>query len=45
MNARSSHPAGHRSTAPGLLRDDTIGVGSAVALGPACCCPAHPVVP
>ena len=44
MNARSPHPASRRSTAPGLLHDDTIGVGSAVALGPACCCPAHPVV-
>ena len=44
MNARSLHPAGQGSTAPGLLHDDTIGVGSAVVLGPACCCPANPVV-
>ena len=44
MNTRSPHPAGQRSTAPSLLHDDTIGAGSAVALGPACCCPANPVV-
>jgi hypothetical protein len=44
MNARTPNPAGQRSTAPGLLHDDTIGADSAVALGPACCCPAHPVV-
>ena len=44
MNARSLHPAGQGSTAPGLLHDDTIGAGSAVVLGPACCCPANPVV-
>jgi hypothetical protein len=44
MNAKSPHPAGRRSIAPGLLHDDTIGAGSAAALGPACCCPAHPVV-
>ncbi len=44
MNARSLHPAGQRGTAAGLLHDDTIGAGRAVALGPACCCPANPVV-
>ena len=44
MNARSLHPAGRGSTAPGLPHDDTIGVDSAVVLGPACCCPANPVV-
>ena len=44
MNARSMHPAGQGSTAPGLPRDDTIEAGGAVVLGPACCCPAHPVV-
>jgi hypothetical protein len=44
MNTRSPHPAGQRSTAPGPLHDDTISADSAAALGPACCCPAHPVV-
>ena len=44
MNARSLHPAGQKRTAPGLPHDDTIGVGNAVVLGPACCCPANPVV-
>jgi hypothetical protein len=44
MNARSLHPAGQRSAAPGLLHDDTIGAESPVVLGPACCCPANPVV-
>ena len=43
MNARSLHPAGKGKTAPGLLHDNTIGAGT-VALGPACCCPANPVV-
>jgi hypothetical protein len=44
MNARPPHPAGQRSTAPGLLHDDTIEAGGPVTLGPACCCPANPVV-
>ncbi len=44
MNARSLHPAGQGRTAPGLPHDDTIGGGRAVVLGPACCCPANPVV-
>ena len=44
MNARSLHPAGQGGTAPVLLHDDTIDADSAVALGPACCCPANPVV-
>jgi hypothetical protein len=44
MNARSLHPAGQGSTAAGLLHDDTIVPYSAAALGPARCCPAHPVV-
>jgi hypothetical protein len=44
MNVRSPHPAGQRGIAPSLLHDDTIGAASAVALGPACCCPANPVV-
>jgi hypothetical protein len=44
MNARSLHPAGRGSTAPGLLHDDTIQSGPPVVLAPACCCPANPVV-
>jgi hypothetical protein len=44
MNARSQHPAGRGHTAPGLLHDDTIDASSQVVLGPACCCPAKPVV-
>lgn len=42
MNARSEHPAGQRRAAPGTLHDDTIAAISLV--GPACCCPASPVV-
>ena len=44
MDARSLHPAGRSATASALLHDDTIEAGSPVALGPACCCPANPVV-
>ena len=44
MNARSMHPAGRRTTAPALLHDDTIDASGPVILGPACCCPANPVV-
>ncbi|MGD0704224.1 MAG: hypothetical protein ABSA02_30610 [Trebonia sp.] len=44
MNARSLHPAGKGSNAPGLQHDDSTGTTSTVALGPACCCPANPVV-
>ena len=44
MNARSLHPAGRGATAPGPLHDDTIKAGRPVILGPACCCPANPVV-
>jgi len=44
MNARSLHPAGRGSTAPGRPHDDTIEAGGAIVLGPACCCPANPVV-
>lgn len=41
MNPTSPHPAG-QGIASGLLHDDTIGVWRRV--GPACCCPANPVV-
>jgi hypothetical protein len=44
MNARALHPAGKGSTAPAPLHDDTIEAGSPAMLGPACCCPANPVV-
>jgi hypothetical protein len=44
MNARFEHPSGRGSIAPGLLHDDTIEGSGPVVLGPACCCPASPVV-
>jgi hypothetical protein len=44
MNARFGHPAGQNATAPALLHDDTIDSSGPVVLGPACCCPANPVV-
>jgi hypothetical protein len=44
MNARSSHPAGRGITASDPLHDDTIEADSPVTIGPACCCPANPVV-
>ena len=44
MNARFTHPAGRRADAPALLHDDTIKASGPVVLGPACCCPANPVV-
>ena len=44
MNARSSHPAWRGTITPALLHDDTIEAGSPVTIGPACCCPAYPVV-
>jgi hypothetical protein len=44
MNARSWHPAGQGATAPGPPHDDIIKADSPVTVGPACCCPANPVV-
>ena len=44
MSARFFHPAGGGSAAPARIHDDTIEACQAVALGPACCCPAKPVV-
>jgi hypothetical protein len=44
MNARFPHPAGQGTIAPGPLHDDTIGDGGVAVPGPACCCPANPVV-
>jgi hypothetical protein len=44
MNARSMHPAGQARTAPGLLHDDIIEASHPGVIGPACCCPATPVV-
>jgi hypothetical protein len=44
MNARALHPAGRETTAPVLLHDDTIEASGPAVLGPACCCPAKPVV-
>ena len=43
MNARFMHAAGRGPDAPALLHDDTIPRDPAI-LGPACCCPANPVV-
>jgi hypothetical protein len=43
MNARSMHPAG-RGAYPGPLHGGTMETGSPVTYGPACCCPAIPVV-
>ena len=45
MDTRSAHPAGQGRTASRPLHDDTISDGAvAVPPGPACCCPANPVV-
>jgi hypothetical protein len=44
MNETSPHPAGRATTAPAPLHDDAIGAGGPDTLGPACCCPANPVV-
>ena len=46
MNARFPHLAGwgRGHCAPGPPQDDTIDVGVHAVLGPACCCPANPVV-
>ena len=44
MNTTPWHPALQRRTAAGRLHDDTLGADAAAALGPACCCPANPVV-
>jgi hypothetical protein len=44
MNARFPHPAGGSAVAAVPLHDDTIEAGRPVTLGPACCCPANPVV-
>lgn len=44
MNVRAPQPAGRGTTASGPLHDDTIRADSPAVLGPACCCPANPVV-
>ena len=44
MNARFFHPAGGGSAPPARIHDDIIEPGHAVPIGPACCCPARPVV-
>lgn len=44
MNTRLPHPAARGAIAPGPLHDDTIDAGVQAVLGPACCCPANPVV-
>jgi hypothetical protein len=44
MDARSPHPAGQGLAARRPLHDDTISDSAAAVAGPACCCPANPVV-
>ena len=44
MNARPWHPAARGATAPGPPHGDIIEADSPVTAGPACCCPANPVV-
>jgi len=44
MSARFMHPAGRKAAAPALLHDDTINASRPITVGPACCCPANPVV-
>jgi len=44
MSAKFFHPASGGSARPAHIHDDTIEARQAVAPGPACCCPARPVV-
>ncbi len=44
MNARFPHTSGRRASAPGPPHADTAGVSVQAMIGPACCCPANPVV-
>jgi len=44
MNAKFFHPSKGGSVPPASIHDDTIEARQAVTLGPACCCPAKPVV-
>jgi len=44
MNTTPWHPALQRRTAAGRVHDDSIATDDAAAIGPACCCPANPVV-
>lgn len=43
MNPRIQHPA-QQVGRPGALHDNSIETPDAVTAGPACCCPARPVV-
>jgi len=44
MRSRSLHPAGRGRPASAPLHDDAVEAADPVMLGPACCCPASPVV-
>ena len=44
MNAKFFHPSSGGSAPPAHIHDDTIAASQAGTLGPACCCPARPVV-
>jgi hypothetical protein len=44
MNAKFFHPSRGGSVPPASIHDDTIAARQAATLGPACCCPAKPVV-
>jgi hypothetical protein len=44
MNAKFFHPSRGGSVLPASIHDDTIAARQAVTPGPACCCPAKPVV-
>jgi hypothetical protein len=44
MNARFLHRPDRGNPTPSPLHDDTIQAPRSVPLGPACCCPARPVV-
>jgi hypothetical protein len=44
MSAKFFHPASGGRTPAARIHDDTIEPGQAVPIGPACCCPARPVV-
>ncbi len=44
MSAKFFHPASGGRTPPARIHDDTIEPGRAASIGPACCCPAKPVV-
>ncbi len=44
MSAKFFHPSYGQSAPPAHIHDDTIEARQAISPGPACCCPARPVV-